>query len=318
MRVAITGGTGFIGRALVARLLARGDSVRVLSRSAPHESGMPAGVEIFQGDLTGEPDSLIPFLNGVDVLYHCAGEIRDQEKMEALHIEGTRNLCAAAAGRVKHWVQLSSTGVYGPHKQGVVTEETLENPVGVYEKTKARADEIVREMAVKGGFTWSILRPSIVYGPGMPNQSLFQLISMIKKGFFFYIGKGKPMVNYLHVENVVSAMMAAEGHTEFFGRIYILSQSMPLQEMVQRIAARFGGRRPALRLPEGVIRFLARLAGVVPGFPLTLSRVDALTSEVVYDGEQAQRDLEYIRIPLARGIEQLVDHWLECRVEKRG
>jgi nucleoside-diphosphate-sugar epimerase len=79
MLVAITGANGFIGRLLVARHLSLGDKVRVLSRQ--DSQGWSEGVDVVVGDLTQEGVHLSKLVAGVDVLYHCAGELNDEEKM---------------------------------------------------------------------------------------------------------------------------------------------------------------------------------------------------------------------------------------------
>ncbi len=155
MIVAITGGTGFIGRKLVLRHLAQGDEVRVLSRRPAGEAGLPDAVDIHRGDLAGAMGNLQSFVAGVDVLYHCAGEILDSSRMHAIHVAGTRKLVDAAAGQVGHWVQLSSVGAYGPISQGVITETTSENPLGVYEATKAESDRLVSAAAARSTRTAS-------------------------------------------------------------------------------------------------------------------------------------------------------------------
>jgi len=176
MIVAITGGTGFIGKKLVARLIAQGDTVRLLTRSAMPAEKSPL-LEVRQCDLlTAGVDELSAMLGGVDVLYHCAGQIKDVGSMRALHVDATHRLAKVAAGRVAHWVQLSSVGVYGPVTAGTVTEDSALKPEGEYEITKTESDQIVVDAAKKGGFSYSILRPSNVFGAGMTNQSLFGLI----------------------------------------------------------------------------------------------------------------------------------------------
>src|SRR5688572_24199991 len=110
--VAVTGGTGFVGRRLVRELVARGDAVRVLTRDAARAAGLPPSVQVCAGDLAS---GTVPgaFLEGVEVLFHLAGEIKRPAAMRSLHVDGTRALAAAAAHRIKRWVQLSSVGVYG-------------------------------------------------------------------------------------------------------------------------------------------------------------------------------------------------------------
>src|SRR5450759_1252626 len=137
MIVAITGGTGFIGKKLVSYHLARGDAGRVRSRRPPAKFGFPAAVRHWQGDLAGSVD-IRPFVDGADVLYHCAGEVRNTGLMERVHVEGTLKLIDAAAGRIGRWVQLSSVGAYGKQRGGVVMEESVMTRCGTYEVTKVK------------------------------------------------------------------------------------------------------------------------------------------------------------------------------------
>ncbi|CAG0957980.1 partial dTDP-6-deoxy-L-talose 4-dehydrogenase (NAD(P)(+)), partial [Anaerolineae bacterium] len=187
MIVAITGGTGFIGKKLVARLVERGDTVRLLTRN-PAPSGNSSLVQMHECDLLkAGVNELSVMLDGVDVLYHCAGQLKNQLTMRALHVDATRRLAEAASQRVGHWVQLSSVGVYGPVMEGTVTEDSALNPAGEYEITKTESDQIVVAAANKGALSYSILRPSNVFGAEMTNQSLFGMVSMIDRGLFFHI-----------------------------------------------------------------------------------------------------------------------------------
>ena len=137
--VAVTGGTGFIGRRLVGRLIAEGHSVRVLTRRIPANSDKLAPIEYYQGDLTSDQVNLEQLLSGVEVLYHCAAEINDSEKMHATNVGGTINLARAAKKTIRHWVQLSTVDEYGTHVHGVITEKkTPISPVNAYEKVKLR------------------------------------------------------------------------------------------------------------------------------------------------------------------------------------
>jgi len=285
--VSITGGAGFIGKPLVQSHLSLGDEVRVLSR---HPQKDTEGVRYFQGDLTSSTCELSQFVEGVDVLYHCAGELYDESKMEDLHVNGIKRLLLAADGRVGRWVQLSSVGAYGSCRNGTVTEETRENPIGVYEFTKTQSDQLVRETSVKGGMEYSILRPSIVFGESMTNQSLAQMCKMIQRGLFFYIGRNA-VVNYVHVADVVNALMLCGQLAEAKDKTYILSDAVSLESMAASISKGMGVRPPSVRLSESIARFLSNSIGKIPGFPLTESRVNALTSRCCYDSSAIQKEL---------------------------
>ena len=310
MIVAVTGGTGFIGKRLVARHLAEGDAVRVLSRRAARERTAGGLLDLYPGDLTDGTADLRRFVDGARVLYHCAGEVRDPARMRALHVEGTRNLSEAAAGRIGVWVQLSSVGAYGPRRAGVVTEETPPFPEGIYERTKAESDGIVAEAAAGGAFGLSILRPSNVFGPGMPNRSLVAMIAMIDRGLFFFIGEHGAIANYIHVDGVADALMRCGRMPQARGRTYNLSEHRTMEEFVAAIADALGRRRPTARLPETPVRLVARILGKVPGFPLTESRVNALVSRAIYPDTRIRSELAYRHpVSIEEGLLQLAREW---------
>ncbi len=311
MIVAITGASGFIGRHLVEKHVARGDVVRILTRSRGLASHLPDLVQGYVGDLiTGSAENLVPFVDGADVLYHCAGEILEEGRMRALHVGGAEKLVEAATGRIGHWVQLSSVGTYGPHTSGVVCEETSLTPVGIYECTKTEADRLVAVASKQGTFSHTILRPSNVFGLDMPNQSLFNLIAMVKKEMFFFIGKHGASANYIHVDNVVDALMLCANSPAAKDRAYIISDYLPMERFIAVIAIALGRPVPRLRFPGLPAHVLARLFGWMRSFPLTESRVKALTNRSIYSSDRIRNELHYQPlVSLEKGLCELVYEW---------
>lgn len=310
MIVAVTGGTGFIGRKLVMRHLELGDEVRVLSRRSLEISGLPGSVKWYSGDLSDNCD-LHSFVDKADVLYHCAGEIRDTARMEAVHVSGTDRLIKASAGRIGRWVQLSSVGAYGLlRRHGTVNEDTRLEPEGIYEVTKVQSDRLVDDAAQLGAFEHVILRPSIVYGNEMTNRSLFSLIALINRGWFFFIGKPGASANYIHVDNVAEALYLCGTAAQANGQIYNLSDYRTLENFVAIISQALGRELPRLRIQEAPIRMLVRVLGWIPGIPLTESRINALTNFTVYDNSKIELGLGYRHvISMEDGLAQLVAHW---------
>lgn len=306
MIVAITGGTGFIGRALVLRHLELGDEVRVLTRRSFGEIGLPVTVRLWQDDLVN-PVNLLPFVEGVDVLYHCAAEINDNSKMLAANVKGTKNLVKAAEGIIKHWVQLSSVGVYGTHVSGVITEETQISPVNVYEESKAIADEIVIAASQRNSFTYSILRPSKVYGLGMKNNVLFRLVSIIDRGFFFFIGKPGASANYIHVNDVVEGLIMCGNMLAARNRVYIISDYRTIEDLVAIISRSLHKTVPHFRISEGWARLAARLTAFMPNNPLTEQRVNAMVKRAIYSTERMRVELGYRHsVSMEEGMRELV------------
>jgi nucleoside-diphosphate-sugar epimerase len=307
--VAITGGRGFIGRHLVARHCARGDEVRYLTRNPATEP--VAGATAFVGNLGSPADHLRAFARGADILYHCAAELHDEAAMPQTNAVGTANLIAAAHGEFGRWVHLSSTGVYGRKVSGDVDEVTAVDPANAYEISKAASDNLLLEAAAQQNFSCVVIRPSNVYGTDMGNQSLFQLIRMIDRGWFFFIGAPGAMANYIHVANVVDALiLGATAPLPCNGRTYIVSDRRTLEEFVHTIAAALGKGPPRLRLPEPLVRAVSMVAGSMPGFPLSLSRVDALTVRTVYRTDRIRAELGYeSNISMEAGMTELARHW---------
>lgn len=288
-----------------------GDKVRYLTRSASKSTLL--GAQPVVGNLSNEK-VLRSLVTGADVLYHCAAELHDPSIMVEVNVRGTERLLSVAQGEIGLWVQLSSTGVYGSVRNGVVVEETPLVPVNPYERSKAAADKLVQVAGVNG-LNCVLLRPSNIFGPDMPNQSLFQLIRMIDLGLFCHIGSGRSIANYVHVGNVVDALiLCASKNLPESGRVYIVSDSCPMGQFVEYIAGALGKKTPRCRLPERAARFLARVGEYLPGFPLRESRVDALTNAVRYSGARIEHELGYRnRISLEEGVIELVEAWKNAR-----
>lgn len=309
MIVAITGGTGFIGKHLIARHVARGDQVRYLTRRKTAEDIRGAFAHI--GNLSSSIGELRQFVRGADVLYHCAAELRNEADMHNTNVLGTANLLAAATGETGRWVQLSSTGVYGSELHGDINEDAEINPVNAYERSKAASDDLVCAAAELQDLPCVVLRPSNVYGTDMPNQSLFQLIKMIDRGMFFFIGQRGAVTNYIHVENVVDALvLCGTAGLPINGRAYIVSDHRTLEDFVGIITTALEKRTPQKRLPESLVRAAVALAGLIPKFPLKPSRVDALTNRTVYRADRIESELGYRNnISMEEGIGELTRYW---------
>lgn len=169
---------------------------------------------------------------------------------------------------------------------------------------------MVRNAALEGAFEHVILRPSNVYGAGMTNRSLYALIAMIQRGLFFFIGKKGASANYIHVDNVVEALLLCGTMPQAAGKVYNLSEHRSMETFIGVIAQSLGKEMPHARVPEAFIRLLAKLLGNLPGMPLTEARVDALTGHAIYSSEKIERELGYRhQVSMENGLRDLVGFW---------
>jgi nucleoside-diphosphate-sugar epimerase len=292
MKVAITGATGFIGKLLVEKHLGLGDEVNILSRRKKSDVAFHDKVNYFFGDLS-DVNSLHNFVKNVDVLYHCAAEIRDESKMKLINVEGTKNLIKAASGNINHWVQLSSVGVYGPIYSGVVNETQPYNPINEYEITKLKSDLLVLEASEKAAFTYTFIRPTIVFGSEMRNISLFQLIKTIQKGYYFFVGQEGASANYVPVENVIEALYLSGTKPKAINKIYNISSWITIEKFIGAIAEEFNKTNPKFRFPIAPIKFAAKIFSFIPKNPLTVARVNALSNRTIYSISKIENELGY-------------------------
>lgn len=294
----ITGASGFIGAAFLKRALAMGWHVRVLTRKS-NNWPLQFNLRVVDGDLSNTQD-WSRVVAGVDVIVHTAAEIKDIDLMQKVNVLGpTQLLHAAMNAGVRRWVQLSSVGAYGVVQEGVVREDYRDNPSGTYEISKSEFDEILRESSSSEGINTCIIRPSNVYGPGMQNQSIVQMTKAMRKGVFAFIGPPGASANYVHVDDVVQALVLCVNLPQAAHQIYIVSAWATMEDMVIGLAAGAGITPPRRRMSLLLALCLAKLLKWLPGWPLTLSRVHAMSIRSRYSTEKIEHELGWrVSVPV--------------------
>lgn len=316
MQVCVTGANGFIGQYLVTALLCQGQTVRVLTRKIANI--FPDSVQVVIGDLTKPDCPLDQFMIGCDILFHCAGELHDEKTMRLLHVEGTKRLLEvvereyARTARKIHWVQLSSVGAYGPPIGGaktarVVTESTLTRPNNEYEISKTISDDLVTQAGKGDAMTYTILRPSNVFGSKMTNQSLRRLIQMVKWKLFFYVGKPGAITTYVHVNDVVNALIVCGSNFRAIGQTYNLSSDCSLELLVKYIALCAGVKEPIIRIPQPLARVSAALISGALSFWVRVPSINVLVFRTCYPADKIQSELGFkFSSPMPDGVKDLV------------
>lgn len=296
-KVVVTGGTGFIGRELVIRLLDQGINVIVPTRRQTCLN-QSESLQYIECDLLDPKADFEQIFSGCKLVLNCAGEIHKTDIMNDLHVQATKRMLNAfltqlkSCGATGHWVQLSSVGAYGPalppNAKRIVSEYTPHAPLGEYEVSKALADELLMEFVKKNSesLTYSILRPSNVCGKNMPNNALRDWAAVIKKNLFLFIGPKDAISTYVHVSDVVDALIVCAYDRRAANQIFNISNDCLQAELVKAMAVASGSRNPRYRIPEWLARFLARVFGRHRRFPLKESRVDALVSRTHYTSEK--------------------------------
>ena len=315
MIVAITGGRGLIGRNVIKDFLSKGFEVRSLTRS-PISSNHP-NLKWFVGDLHDSIKVLNDLVIDADIVCHCAGEIKDESLFIKTNYEGTINLVEASIkSKVKKFIHISSVGVYGKNLQGAIIESDELNPMNAYEKSKILADQWLIDLNSKD-IEVTILRPSVVFDVDMKNKSLKHWIESIYSGHFFFIGGKNSRVNYVHVEDVKDAINAIVFQPISKNiNIYNLSYSISVEKFVKNICTENNIKYPKLRVPAFLIMGLALFMDFLSTFlnvklPLSVSRVKALNSNVIYDSSKIANELNFFpKVSLEKRHNGVANIWL--------
>jgi nucleoside-diphosphate-sugar epimerase len=207
MRLAVTGGTGFVGAHLIDAAVAAGHSVKALTR---RDQGERASVGWVKGDLA-DRSALERLVESADAVIHVAGVINAQQAagFQDGNVAGTLTMLAAAtAGGVQRFVQVSSLAAREPK-------------LSLYGASKAEAEELVRG----SGLDWSIVRPPAVYGPG--DRETLELFKMAKLGLMVMPPRGR--ISVIHVGDLVRLLLA------------LARQSAPSNILIEPDDGRSGG-----------------------------------------------------------------------------
>jgi dihydroflavonol-4-reductase len=315
MNILVTGGTGFLGSHLVRTLLERGHNVRALVKRGSDVVKLK-GAELVYGDLT-ELDGLRRAVEGVETVYHLAA-IRDKwgtpyRAYYTVNVEGTRNLLDAAAGCVDKFVYCSTAGV-ARYPGNLQADESLPyNTDGhgqySYHHTKALAEQLTLEYARQGQVPATVVRPTIVYGPGDTWGMMTKLVTILSKGKFALIGDGRNHLHLVYVDDVIRAFLLAGKSPRSVGQVYIVAgpSLITLSNLVAKVCALLGIKPPRWHIPVGVAKaagWMLERAYLIKGelgtsvlgeTPfLTRDKVDTLAVDRGFSSAKVQRELSYL------------------------
>src|SRR6056297_2967598 len=253
-RIAVTGASGFIGREVVRASVARGDDVVGIDVVATDLDGARS----VTGDLT-DPDGWAHAFDGVDLVVHTAAivtEAGDRDRFVAVNVDGTRNVCEAAADAgVRRVVHVSSTVVYGD-RFPAGTLRTESDPLvptgGPYTDTKIAAEHAPLAVAARRGTQVTIVRPGDVYGPRSVPWVLRPL-ALLRRGRFLLVAGGRWPLSPVHVDDVVGGIVAAGDADVAAGRIYNLAgPPVPAREVFAFHARHTGGTLRSVPKPAAI------------------------------------------------------------------
>jgi nucleoside-diphosphate-sugar epimerase len=269
--VLVTGGQGFVGKALAAGALSNGFAVRVSSRQ--ELVAAEAGFEYSQVDDLGPATDWLDALQGVNTVVHCAGRahvvidtaVDPLSAFLTVNTEGTLNLALQAVeSRVNRFVFVSSVGVNGSHTVpgNPFHEADKPNPHNAYALSKWKAEQGLLRIAEETGLEVVIIRPPLVYGCNAPGN-FGSLMRAVQCGWPLPLGAVHNQRSMVALDNLVDFIVACIAHPQAANQTFLVSDGHDLSttELVQGMARAAGVSARLLPVPVWALQAGATLLG---------------------------------------------------------
>lgn len=320
MKVLVTGGTGFTGKALCKRLLDEGHEVVALD----YKEGIRTdelrrwGVAVRIGSVT-DREAVRHAMGEVEFVFHLAAAFRELNVPEShyddVNVGGTRVVLEEAHRQgVKKFVYCSTCGVHGNVDDPPGGEDAPIQPADYYQRTKYLAEPIVQEYNDSGRLATVIIRPAAIYGVGDPER-FFLIYKRVASGTFPMFGDGETLYHPLYIDNLVDAFMLCLEPGRGDGGVYLIADEeyVGIEKLVREVARSLG---VDVRVPHfpvwpvivvgHIVEKLCKPFGISP--PIFPRRVDWYRQNRAFKIDAAKRDLGYQpRVSLEEGLKLTAD-----------
>ena len=309
--VLVTGANGFIGRLLCDALAASGRRPRKAVRASV--PGLPGTIAV--GDI-GPGTDWRTVLEGARCVMHLAARTHVLRETAAdplaeyrrINVAGTERLARAAAAQgVRRFVFLSSVKVHGERTDGrPYAEAVTPRPEDAYGISKLEAEHVLARVAVETGLDVVVLRPPLVYGPGVKGNFL-RLMRLVARGMPLPLGSIDNRRSLVYAGNLADAIVKVIGSPQAAGKTYLVSdgEDVSTPGLVRALAQALGVKARVWPIPVAALKLAATLAG-------RSADLARLTDSLQVDTSRMRRELDW-RAPftLTQGIEQTAQWYLD-------
>ena len=320
MRVFVTGGTGFVGKPTVRRLVEDGHEVRCLVRRTSRTGELEQlGCELAHGDVPDKA-SVLEGVRGCEWVVNLANVYTfwepDRSIYRRVNVEGTRNVMEAALeADVSKVAHVSTLVVWGNTPDAPFTEES---PVGTerfteYARSKHEGDEVVWELYRQRGLPVVVLYPGVVLGAGDPKATGQYAKDLIERRVPARIFEDSAFT-FVHVEDVAEGLVRALEKEGNLGEKYLIGKhALTMGEFTRMVGEISGVPLPKRRLPGPVVMAgaalmtkVADLTGRPPLSGMSTDQMRNIKEGAVFDGSKSERELDLAYTPIREAIEQEV------------
>jgi nucleoside-diphosphate-sugar epimerase len=313
--ILVTGASGFVGAAVCRELELRGNSVlKAVRRHVKPDDGA-----IGVGNIDSKTE-WTEALNRVDVVIHLAARVhvmqdRQTDPLAAfrtVNVDGTAHLalCASKAG-VRRFIYLSSVKVNGEESIVPYNEEMAVNPSDPYGQSKWEAEQVLRKIADETGLDVVILRPPLVYGPGV-KANFLKLLRLVKRGLPLPLGAVHNKRSMIYLENITDAITVCADYPKAANRTFLISdgQDISTPTLIRMLAKKMGKKSHLLPLPVPLLKTLGRFSG-------RSGEIERLVGSLQIDSRQIRSTIDWHPpFPVEEGLLQTVNWFMHSENKK--
>jgi dihydroflavonol-4-reductase len=317
--VLVTGGSGFVGSAVVRALVDAGYSVRALVRSrSPRANLASLDVEIVEGDMR-DAESVGRAMTGARNVMHVAADYRlwssDREEIRRNNLAGARTVMEAALREgVERIVYTSSVAALALRADGSPADESSAlaegNAIGAYKRSKVAAQDLVEMMIARDALPAVIVNPSTPIGPRdiRPTPTGRIIVEAASGRMPGYVDTG---LNLVHVDDVAAGHLAALTRGRIGERYILGGQDVLLADMLRDIAQLVERRPPRLKVPRRLLFPAAAVAEMIASRTgrepfLTLDGLRMARYRMFFSSAKAARELGYTARPYREGLQDAI------------
>ena len=296
LNVLVTGATGFVGKPLCEKILTIFTIVRGAVWVAEPSANLPDGVQPTSIEAIGPDTDWSEALADIDIVIHLAARVHvmddtSKDPLEAyrqVNVAGTENLARqAVAHGVKRLVFISTVKVHGEESLASYSEESALAPQDPYGVSKLEAEVALGRIAEETGLEVVIIRPPLVYGPGV-KANFLRLLGVVERSIplpFASINNRRSMIC---LGNLVDAIVLCATHPKASGQAYLVSDGddVSTPELIRRVATALKSSTRLIPFPVALMLLAGKLLG-------KMNAVDRLTGSLVVDNSKLRRELEW-------------------------
>lgn len=312
--ILITGGNGFIGRALTDKLLQEGFNVRIVTRRTPKAQPANPAVTLVKADYN-DVESLKKALQGCVGVFHLAAAIFgfNRQDFEKANVAATRNVVEAVnqTPDIKTFVHVSSLAASGfaPDKAHPRTEEMEPTPVSDYGITKLGGEKAVHTL--RPGVKWTIIRPPIVYGKN--DSGVSKIALWVRRGIMVNTS-GNGYFSFVHVDDLVQALWLAYSREDTTGETYFVTEDAiySWDYFITQMARAMNCHKPfmpnapkwMLRVAAWIYELAAHISGAQPALNYDKVTEATVPGHWICSGKKWQQLTGQKFTPLAEGLKK--------------